>query len=328
MRRTTLWLALALAAAWPVAARADDPPPSGSPTTSAVQSSAKSDRPSWQPIPTSDDQVLWGLALQGHGVFVPGFLLAPFLDQYNTLYSGGFAVQGIRRKGTLDIVLSLDFSFYTPSDGNWRGAGKDPSLDTHYTQFHNLNFLALDVVFLYTHDLTSWLAIQVGGGVGLGVVFGEIDVINATGDCTGPNGADLTKCHPIVGDQNSYDKNIGPDGKPAPAIRPDTTGWTNCNGAVCPISPTDSDFQAKLNSTSAAQAKCNAMKAAGATPAPDCRDTAGHPYLHVATDKPPVLPVINFIVGFKFKLHRHFNFNVSGGFRNGFVVNGGPEYVF
>ena len=38
--------------------------------------------------------------------------------------------------------------------------------------------------------------------------------------------------------------------------------------------------------------------------------------------------VINFQVGFKFKLHRHFDFNVAGGFRTGWVVGGGPEVVF
>jgi len=38
--------------------------------------------------------------------------------------------------------------------------------------------------------------------------------------------------------------------------------------------------------------------------------------------------VINVQLGFKFKIHRHFNFNLMGGFRDGFVVGGGPEYVF
>jgi hypothetical protein len=60
----------------------------------------------------------------------------------------------------------------------------------------------------------------------------------------------------------------------------------------------------------------------------DCKDTAEHPYYHATSDKPPVLIAINVIVGFKIKVHRHASINISGGFRNGFFVGGGPEYVF
>ena len=259
---------------------------------------AEADRPAWQPIPTSDEQVLWGIALSGHGQFVPGFMLSPFLQQFTTLTSGGFGISGVRRKGTLDIVLTLDFTLFTPPDGNFLGSGKDATVYTHFTQFKGLNVLALDVAFYWTYDLASWIAIQIGGGVGLGIVFGDIFVINSKVGCDASTAGDPNKCYAHSEDVDSTGQKIGD------------------------IKPSDPDFQKKLDATTTAQVTC--MK----TPGNDCRDTAQHPYFHKSGDKPPVVPVVNFILGFKFKLHRHFNFNVSGGFRNGFVVGGGPEYVF
>jgi hypothetical protein len=205
------------------------------------------------------------------------------LQQYTTLSSGGFGAEFIRRKGTLDIVLSLDFSFYSPPDGNYLGANKQVDLDTHYTQFRGLNFLSLDVGFLWVHDLASWLAIMIGGGVGIGLVLGDIFVINNGNQCNASNVGDPKQCYP--------------------------------NG-VGPIDPADPMLQAKLNATQCMPGDVG------------CKDTASTPHYHASQDKPPVMVVVNFIIGFKIKLHRHFNVNISGGFRDGFVFGGGPEYVF
>ncbi len=274
-------LALALAAAAP-ASFADEAPttPATTPAAGETAPAAKKEDTT-SPIPTSDEQVLYALGLRARYLSVPGFMLAPFLQQYTTLSSGGFGAEFIRRKGTLDIVLSLDFSFYSPPDGNYLGANKDPSLDTHYTQFRGLNFLSLDVGFIWVHDLANWLAIMIGGGVGIGVVLGDIFVVNNSQTlCNATNAGDPSKCYPV-------------------------------SPVVGPIQPSDPNFQKKLDMTNTGE-----------------KDTAQNPHYHSSQDKPPVMVVVNFIVGFKFKLHRHFNINVSGGFRDGFVVGGGPEYVF
>ncbi len=316
MMHRTVWLAVAVSLALPAARAVAQEPgdaPADAPAAAPHHERLLDENPT-APVPTSSEQVLWALGLQGHGVFVPGWLLGSFLDQYSALNSGGFALQGIRRKGTFDIVLTLDFSFYSPPDGNWRGAGKDPSLDTHYTEFHNLNFLSADVTFLYTHDLASWVAIQVGGGVGLGVVFGDVWTINNSPNCSAQNATDTSLCHP-VGTANP------PEGA-KPVYYTDAQGKMQVVGDMVPGT---ADFRRKLDATTAAQQACIAANGAGAQA---CKDTALHPYFHKADGVPPVLPVIDFIIGLKFKLHRHLNFNLSGGFRDGFVINGGPEYVF
>ena len=41
-----------------------------------------------------------------------------------------------------------------------------------------------------------------------------------------------------------------------------------------------------------------------------------------------VLPVVSAIIGFRFKVHRHFVASVEGGFHNGFFFGGSGQYVF
>lgn len=309
MRSLALVVALTLVSA--PAVWADDPPPAtplpnplGTPGAATPAPAPKPPR-EWEPISTATDRVLYSLGVRGRGLFVPRFMLTPFLDASTELTSGGVAIEFTRRKGTLDIVTSLDFSFYTPPDGNYLGKNKMANIDTHYTQFRGLNFLSLDVAFLWTRDLAKWIAIQIGGGVGIGIVFGDIFLVNNSSRCTTENANDPEKCFPISPDPYK-DKNgnqvVDAMGKPV---------------AIGEIKPSDPEFQRKLEQTTMAGSAC--------INGPDC---AGHPWYHKSGDKPPVMVVVNFIVGFKLKLHRHFHFNINGGFRDGFVVGGGPEFVF
>jgi hypothetical protein len=274
------------------------PAPEEAAAAAAVVSSA--------PISTDDGRTLYALGVRGRLFLAPGWMLAPFLDQYNAVTRGSIGLEFTRRRGTFDVVTSLDFTWMSPADGNFLGAGKDPTLDTHYVEFRGFNFLSLDVSFYYHHEVTRWLEVLVGGGIGLGLVLGDIDDINGSSQvCTAANRGDPSKCYPISSDtyQNAQ-------------------GQTVTVGA---IKPGDPDFERKLDATAQSQARCNAMNTSGQL---DCRDTSLHPHFHVVTEKPPVMVVVNFLVGLRFKLHRHANLNLTGGFRNGWVVGMGPEYVF
>jgi hypothetical protein len=281
MPRTIAWFALALALAAPPAG-AQEPAPTptnGAPNDPFKPAPAKPDDTS--PISSNDLTTHYALGLQAHYLNVPDFMLKPFLQSYTTLSSAGFGGYFVRRNGSLDIVVSVDFGFYSPPDGNYLGANKDPTLDTHYTQFKGLNFLSLDVGFFYVHDLTSWLAFTIGGGVGIGAMLGDIMVVNNSQTVCGPNNVtDPNKCYPV-----------------------------NPNTGMA-VKPSDPNFQAELEQLKSP------------------KDTAQNPNYHASGDKPPVMVVVNFQIGFKIKLHRHFGINITGGFRDGFVVGGGPEFVF
>ena len=258
----------------------------------------------------------WAVGARVRGMFVPAFMISPFVQQMqnpDTSFSVGGEVT--RRKGALDIVMSLDWSSYSVPDGNWLQSGKDPILDTHYFQFRGMSLLSADVSFLYAPDLTRRLSLLIGGGIGLGIVFGDAyDINNSKTVCNATNPGDASKCYPVV-DPMYYSAY----GNPVPT-------YTNSGGQEVALTgnlkPGDPEFQQKLDGLQRSFAACQA------TGKGDCRDTAEHPYFHKLKDVPPVLPVINFLIGFRVKLVRHFNVNVTGGFRNGFFIGGGPEYVF
>ena len=270
-----------------------------------VPATARSDER--RPLSSDDQRVHYALGVRGRLLVVPEWMLSPFLDQNSGgLTSGSFGLEFTRRKGGLDIITSLDYTAYPASDGNFLGAGKDPRLDTHFTQFRGLGLLSLDVTFVWHHDVQPWLAVMVGGGFGLGVVLGDIGVINASSAvCDKGNAGNPSACYPISSD-----------------LYTDASGKQQVIGA---IKPDDPDFQRKLDGTAASAAACNKANSSGTL---DCRDTALHPHFHPAAEKPPVMVVLNFLVGLRFKVQRHFNVNVSGGFRDGWFFGAGPEYVF
>lgn len=305
------------AALMPVTAFAqavDDVPPKSTPGAipPAALTVAESD-----PIAASDERPHYALGVYGRGVFGPSGLLSPFLTANSgSVNTGALGAHFTRRKGSLDVVVAIDFGWYSPPNGNFLGAGKDAKLDTHYVQFRDLNVLSAEVSFYYNHDLSKRVGVFLGGGIGLGAVLGDVYVINNSETaCTADNAGDPQKCYPVISQSNYAKFGNG------------TVTYTNTMGKEVaipdgPIKPGDPEYQAKLDGLEKSLANCMTQQKAG-----DCRDTAQHPYFHKA-DKIPVVPVINFQIGLRFKLHRHWNLNVSGGFRNGLVVGGGPEYVF
>src|SRR5262245_9872825 len=73
------------------------------------------------PISSDDPRTLHALGFYGRGLFVPQFLLDLGLQASQALNSGAMGLSYTRRKGTLDIVTTLDFSFFSPPDGNFLG---------------------------------------------------------------------------------------------------------------------------------------------------------------------------------------------------------------
>jgi hypothetical protein len=65
-----------------------------------------------------------------------------------------------------------------------------------------------------------------------------------------------------------------------------------------------------------------------ATSGPPSSDTAATPHRHASPDKPPVMAVLNVLVGFKFRLHPHVSAQVEVGFRDAMFVGAGLHYWF
>lgn len=231
--------------------------------------------PAWGEAP--DPRYALGARIRG--IWVTQSMLSTFLAASTEVQGMSGAVEFTHRRPTYDVVTSLDLSFLALRDGNFLGSGRDPAQDTHYVQFGGfgqLSFLSADVSIIGHNALTRWLEIRYGGGVGLGLVLGDIHTITNSRMCTAENVADPARCFPV-----------SPTVGPIPLERPDT--------------------QAKLE----------------ATQDPAKLDLADDPHWHVTPDKPPVMVVVNLLVGFRFKVHRHLAFDIETGFRNAIFFGGG-----
>jgi len=78
-----------------------------------------------------------------------------------------------------------------------------------------------------------------------------------------------------------------------------------------PVRPSDPDFHKKLNATNNGQT-----------------DTADDPHWHSSADKPPVMGVVNLLVGLRFYPVKRMAVTVEVGFRDAIFTGLGLHYLF
>jgi hypothetical protein len=179
-----LLLCSATALAQPAVPAPEEPGPS---TENAVAATA----------PVNPDQAVYGMATRLRWVSVPHWLLNLFTDQNQALSAYGFAVEGFRRKGDLDVVLSLSYQKMGPPDGNWLGRGREAGFDTDYVQFRNFGFVGIDAAFIWRSVISEYMAFRYGAGLGLAIMTGQM-LRTSSANCNPGNTGDLTACKPAV----------------------------------------------------------------------------------------------------------------------------------
>jgi len=227
------------------------------------------------------------LALRARWATVPGWSIASFLTAHTQLNDGwSVGLEYLYRRSGFDVVLSVDYSWLEAAPGNFLGKGNNPATDTHFTRFDKLSSLSFDASLIGHWNLTSWLELRVGAGLGIGYVFGDIYQITNNSGCTADNAGDPTKCYP---------KNVGP------IEQVNSQTLDKLNGTACPNNDDSLD-----------------------TPNSPCqRSTRTYPF------NPRVVPVLNTLIGLRFKLQDHVYWHLDGGWRLvGFYAGGGPEFRF
>lgn len=165
------------------------------PLGNELQKAPGEPEPPSAPLATMQPVAKHGIGLRVRGLFLPGWLLGTVFDANTALNSTAFGVEWVRHKGNMDMVGTIDFGFYSLNDGNFMSNGKNPATEVDYIQFRNLNLLALGVDWIWHRDITHWLSFVYGGGVGIGVVLGDVfRVSNA--NCTPENMNDINACYP------------------------------------------------------------------------------------------------------------------------------------
>ena len=94
--------------------------------------------------------IQFGFAMRARYVSVPSWFLGLFTKENTALSTfGHFGVEFLRRKGDMDIALGFSYQNMSPPDGNWLGAGKQPTMDTDYVQFKGLKMYGIDATFVW-----------------------------------------------------------------------------------------------------------------------------------------------------------------------------------
>ncbi len=231
------------------------------------------------------------IALRARWVTVPGWTLSPYLQAHTELNDGwGLGLEYLYRHSGFDVVVSVDYTSLAARDGNFLGGSNNPATETHFIHFDKLASLSTDVSLIGHWNLTKWMEFRFGAGLGIGYVFGDIYQITNNSGCTAENANDTSKCYPTP--------RIGPIPQP-----PTAETIAKLEGARCSPDFTDGGRD---------------------TPASPCyRRTDTYPF------NVRVVPVLNVLLGLRFKLYQHVYLHVDGGFRlAGFYAGGGPEFRF
>jgi hypothetical protein len=205
-------------------------------------------------VPTTvETPVEYGVGLRIRNVRVPKAILELFVDRAAGGSSNlGLGVELVRRRGTVELVLGLEFEHLQVGEGVWINRDEDVAAGNeadfilapeHAPDNTELGWFTIDFTFVNHAVINKNFAVRYGGGAGIGILTGDLyryDVI----------------CAPGATNNN-----------PEPGCRPTQVGGTGL----------------------------------GSGP--------------VKYDLPPVMPVVNFILGVQIKPIAKMVINIEGGIR-------------
>ncbi len=139
----------------------------------------------------------FGLSARGRYVTVPSWFLGLFTEENSPLHTGGFILEGFRRKENFDIAVGVGYQNMSPPDGNWLGKTKDPSVDTDLVQVKGMSLISLEVSFVWNTWLNEYFGVYYGAGLGLGILTGKV-LRTSADNCTAENVGDLSQCKPRI----------------------------------------------------------------------------------------------------------------------------------
>ena len=172
MRFATLALLTFAIATGSGVAYADDATPK--PTTDAA---ARPDTPDVIP-----DKIEWGVDFRLRKVYLPDSLIGLFVDRTaGGSSSTGYGVDLVRRHGTVELQLGMEFEHVVPNEGVYINKGDNvangDTIDYILSPSHagsDFGWFTLEFTFLNHAVINKYLSFRYGGGAGLGILTGSI----------------------------------------------------------------------------------------------------------------------------------------------------------
>lgn len=139
------------------------------------------------PPATSDETpVEFGVGVRFRSVWVPKSVLEVFLERAaGGAQDYGVGVDLTRRRGTTELQLGFEYEHINVGQGVWINKGDDVAAGDEAdfvlgpeASGHQLRWFTIEFTFLNHAEITKAVAVRYGGGIGLGIVLGELDHYN------------------------------------------------------------------------------------------------------------------------------------------------------
>lgn len=135
---------------------------------------------------TSDDEVEYGVGLRARSIWLPKAVLELFLTRaaggaHN--YGGGLELS--RRRGSTELQLGFEYERVNVGQGVWINKGDDVAAGDEADYVlgpgdagKQLGWFTVEFTFINHAELSKTFAVRYGGGLGLGILTGELDHYN------------------------------------------------------------------------------------------------------------------------------------------------------
>jgi hypothetical protein len=171
---------------------------------SADGESEESSAPMAAELPEDPDALKQGVGLRLRYVFVPKALIQIFMEEAaGGMGNPGFGLDYVRRKKDVEMSIGFEYDKLSGTEGYYVEKGGSPQEPgtVDFVDFDSLAWFTIDASYIKHHTLSSLVSLRYGGGIGLGIVTGE--VIKTDANCGGQTTASCSKDLNPGGDLNS-----------------------------------------------------------------------------------------------------------------------------
>jgi hypothetical protein len=141
-----------------------------------------------EPPLSEEAPVEYGVGVRLRSVWVPKAVLELFVERSaGGAHNYGFGVDLTRRRGTTELQVGLEYERVNVGQGVWINKGDNVAPPTNDeadfvlgpdASDHQLAWFTVEFTFLNHAEINKYLSVRYGGGIGLGIIIGELDHYN------------------------------------------------------------------------------------------------------------------------------------------------------
>ncbi len=133
-------------------------------------------------LATAADKVSWGVDVRLRSVYVITPILGLFVDRNpGGSQNYGFGVDLVRKKGDNEAQFGIEYEHVNAAPGVWINKGDTVPQDvadyilSPDDAGHQFGWLTLEASYFFHKPFNKYVSLRYGGGIGLGIVTGELD---------------------------------------------------------------------------------------------------------------------------------------------------------